>query len=68
VLAADDEVVLSAKLTADFRDRGAHAAGVLFIAKIEKGLGYKWSGMQAHARWPDGGLKYCHGRIPFGYE
>src|SRR5579871_650380 len=24
--------------------------------------------MQARARWPDGGLKYCHGRIPFRNE
>ena len=42
-LAADDEVVLAAQLAADFRDGGAHAARVFFVAEIEKGLGDKWS-------------------------
>ena len=63
-LAADDEVVLASKLAANFGDSGAHAARVFFIAKIEKWLGDKWSGMQACAR-PDGGFERCHGRIPF---
>src|SRR5215469_3022712 len=54
-LAANDEVILAAKLAANFGDRGAHATGVFFIAEIEKGLGHKRSGMQRGA-WPDGGF------------
>jgi hypothetical protein len=55
-LASDDEVVLAAKLSAHFGDGGAHAARVLFIAKIKKGLTDEWSGMQARTRWSDGGF------------
>jgi len=51
-------------LAADFRDGGAHAARVLFIAKIEKWLSDKWTGMHTGAR-PDGGFERCHGRNPF---
>ena len=59
-LAANDEVVFASKLGANFSDRGAHAARVLFIAKIKKWLSNKWTGMQACAR-PDGGFERCHG-------
>src|SRR5579862_2480761 len=38
-LAADDEVILAAKLSTDFGDGGAHAAGVFFVAEIIEGLG-----------------------------
>src|SRR5579862_675067 len=51
--AADDEVVLASQLGADFGDGGAHAARVLFVAEIIKGLGDEWAGVQARAR-PDG--------------
>ena len=38
-LAADDEVILAAQLAAHFRDRGAHAARIVLVAEIIKGLG-----------------------------
>jgi hypothetical protein len=60
VLAADVEVVLLTQLAADFADGGAHAAGVIFVAKIKEGLGNKRSLVRAGAR-PDGGFERCHG-------
>jgi hypothetical protein len=54
VLTADDEVVFASELSANFGDGSAHAARIFFFCEIEKGLGNKWSGMQARARWPDG--------------
>ena len=63
-LAADDQVILAAELAADFRDGGAHAAGILFVAEIIEGLGDEWSLMQGRSR-PDGGFKRCHGGNPF---
>ena len=37
-LAADDEVILAAKLAADALDGSAHLAGVVFLAEVEEGL------------------------------
>ena len=49
-LAADDEVILVAQLSAHLGDGCTHAARILFIAEIEKGLGNKRTLMQRRAR------------------
>ncbi len=54
-LASDDEVILTAKLSADALDGGAHFAGVVFLAEIEKGLVDEGALMGRGAR-PDGGF------------
>jgi hypothetical protein len=61
-LAADDEVILAAELAANAFDRGAHLAGVIFVAEIVKGLVDKGTLMGRGAR-PDGGFGDCHGGI-----
>ncbi len=45
-LAADDEVILVAQLSANLGDRGAHAARVVFVAKIKERLSHKCTLMQ----------------------
>ncbi len=62
-LAADDEVILAAKLAAHSLDGGAHLAGVLFVAKIEEGLVDEWALMGGCCARPDGGFGDCHGGI-----
>jgi hypothetical protein len=59
-LAADDEVILAAELSANALDGGAHLAGVFFLVEIVEGLVDEWSLMRGSAR-PDGGFEGCHG-------
>src|ERR1700676_1162130 len=63
-LAADDECILAAEVSADAFDGSAHLAGVFFLAEIVKGLVDEWSLVGRCAR-PDGGFEGCHGGKSF---
>jgi hypothetical protein len=52
-LAADDEVILAAELSADSFDGGAHLARVVFFREIEKWFIDEWALMGGRARRPD---------------
>ena len=64
-LAADDQIVLAAELSAHFFDGGAHLAHVLFAAEINKRLSDKRSLVEINARaWRS--FEGRHRNNPFG--
>jgi hypothetical protein len=60
-LAADDQVVLAAELSADFLDGGAHLAHVVFFAEIDKRLILERTFVQADLQTRRG-FHGCHRR------
>ena len=65
-LAADDQIVFAAQLSANLGDGGAHVAGIFFVAEIEKRLGNEWGFVKISARWPDRSFGDCHGGMHLG--
>src|SRR5260370_3658970 len=63
-LAANDQVILAAELSADAFDGGAHLARALFLAEIVKRLVDEGALMGGCAR-PDGEFQGGHGGNPF---
>src|ERR1700684_3850538 len=58
-LAADDQVILAAELSADFFDGGAHLAHVVFFSEIDKRLVFERALMQAELQTRRG-FHGCH--------